>query len=260
MRWRPVRQLISPSPVLGFVGVVGLLTALHDAGGLGQRGWVAGLASGAALGVALAYGLVRLGRRSLLPADRVTLTRAVLACGVTALVADSARSVTDLDVLVTLCAVALALDAVDGWVARRTGTASPMGARFDMETDAFLILVLSVQVARDLGWWVLGIGAARYVLLAVGAAGRRAPWLRGQVPARRWRKVVAAYQGIALTVATAHVLGERVVTTVVAAGLALLLVSFGTEVVALRRQPAVDVGASLREPASLDATVAEAVQ
>ena len=47
----------------------------------------------------------------------------------------------------TLAAVALALDPADGWLARRTGTASALGARFDGEVDAFLILALSVYVA-----------------------------------------------------------------------------------------------------------------
>ncbi|GAA4940924.1 hypothetical protein GCM10023238_03240 [Streptomyces heliomycini] len=46
-----------------------------------------------------------------------------------------------------LTAVALILDGVDGKVARRTGTSTPLGARFDMEVDAFLILVLSVYVS-----------------------------------------------------------------------------------------------------------------
>ena len=85
--------------------------------------------------------------------------------------------------LVLLASVALALDAVDGRVARRTGTVSALGGRFDMEVDAFLILVLSVQVARDHGLWVLVIGAARYLLaggrlvVAVAAGGRAAPLL-----------------------------------------------------------------------------------
>ena len=95
--------------------------------------------------------------------------------------------------LVTLAVVALALDAVDGWVARRTGTASPLGARFDGEVDAFLILVLSVYVARSAGAWVLAIGAARYAFLA---AGWLLPWMREPLPPRYWRKVVAATQGI----------------------------------------------------------------
>ena len=64
--------------------------------------------------------------------------------------------------LVSLATVALVLDAVDGWVARRTRTTGMFGARFDAEVDAFLILVLSVYVARSVGAWVLAIGVARY--------------------------------------------------------------------------------------------------
>ncbi|WP_343993146.1 CDP-alcohol phosphatidyltransferase family protein [Terrabacter terrae] len=183
-------------------------------------------------------GLARASRRRLLPADRVTLTRAVATCGVAALVggqllgASSGREGSS--PLVALASVALLLDAVDGRVARRTGTVHPLGARFDMETDAFLILVLAVDVAPDLGWWVLGVGGARYLLLLVVLAGRWAPWLRGQVPARRWRKVVAAYQGVALTMAAAHILPTYIGGVLVALGLALLAVSFGTEVRTLR--------------------------
>jgi phosphatidylglycerophosphate synthase len=115
------------------------------------------------------------------PANRVTLVRSFLVAGVAVL------SVVDVDgrvpVLVTLASVALVLDGVDGWVARRTGTVSAFGARFDMEVDAFLILVLSLYVARDAGWWVLLIGAARYLFVAAGWA---LPWLRGTAPARPW--------------------------------------------------------------------------
>lgn len=230
-------QVLPPGPMIGFVGVLGLLGVLHRALGLGLHGWAVGLVCGVALATLLARGLARAGRRSLLPADRVTLTRAVLACGVAALTADAAAGRAEsVAVLVALSSVAISLDAVDGRVARRTGTVSALGARFDMETDAFLILVLSVHVSRDLGWWVLGIGLARYVLLGVGVAGRWAPWLRTQVPARRWRKLVAAYQGVVLTAASGQVLPDAVATVAVAAGLALLVISFGTEVATLRLQ------------------------
>jgi phosphatidylglycerophosphate synthase len=104
-----------------------------------------------------------------------------------------------------------------------------------MEIDAFLILVLSVQVAPVLGWWVLGVGVARYVLLLATVAGRSTPWGRAQLPPRRWRKVVAAYQGIVLTVAAAGILPAAVASLAVGTGLGLLAVSFGTEVVTLRR-------------------------
>ena len=56
--------------------------------------------------------------------------------------------------------MAAILDLADGWVARRTGTATAVGARFDMEVDALLILVLSALVWRYgvTGPWVLPPG------------------------------------------------------------------------------------------------------
>ncbi|MBO0833597.1 MAG: CDP-alcohol phosphatidyltransferase family protein, partial [Actinobacteria bacterium] len=140
---------------------------------------------------------------AILPADWVTLARAVLSGGVAGLVADSFGRPVSIIALVTLATVALVLDAVDGQVARRTGTATPLGGRLDGEVDAFLILVLSVAVSQVYGSWVLFIGAARYALLL---AGWLIPWLAAPLPPRYWRKVVAAVQGIFLTVALSGLL------------------------------------------------------
>ena len=41
-------------------------------------------------------------------------------------------------------------------------------------------------------------------------AGRVLPWLRAPLPARDWRKVVAAFAGVALTVAAAGILPRAV--------------------------------------------------
>ena len=147
----------------------------------------------------------------------MTLARATLAVGVAALAADSFAHDTPVALLVTLAAVALALDAVDGWVARRTGTATALGARFDGEVDAFLILALSVYVAPAYGAWVLAIGAARYLFLA---GEWLLPWMRAPLPPRRWRRVVAAAQGIVLTVAAAEVLPRALTQALLAAALA----------------------------------------
>src|SRR5690606_14462142 len=105
--------------------------------------------------------------------------------------------------ILVLAVPALALDAVDGWLARRTGTATAFGERFDGEVDAFLILVLSIAAASSLGWWVLAAGLARYVFAIAGWA---LPWLRAQLEPRYWRKVVTATVGVVLTVAVADVL------------------------------------------------------
>ena len=123
-----------------------------------------------------------------------------------------------------LSSVALALDGVDGWVARRTGTVSALGARFDMEVDAFLVLVLSVHVAVLVTPWALVIGLMRYVFMV---ATWLLPWLSGALPTRYSAKVVAAVQGVVLVVASGQFLAPVVATALVVAALAALLWSFG---------------------------------
>jgi phosphatidylglycerophosphate synthase len=156
------------------------------------------------------------------PAFWVTLARATLALGVAALAAESFAHDIPVALLVTLAAVALVLDLVDGWVARRTGTETALGARFDGEVDAFLILALSVYVAPACGWWVFAIGAARYLFLAGELL---LPWMRAPLPPQRWRKLVAAAQGIVLTVAAAGVLPLALTQALLVAALALLTAS-----------------------------------
>ena len=70
-----------------------------------------------------------------------------------------------------------------------------LGARFDGEVDAFLILALSVYVAPISARGCSLIGAARYLFLL---GEWLLPWMRAPLPPRRWRKVVAAAQGIVL--------------------------------------------------------------
>jgi phosphatidylglycerophosphate synthase len=225
-------RMVHPLRATGPLALLALLAALAATVGLGLAGWLAGVAGGVAVNALLARGLARRGDGRLGPADRVTLVRATLTCGVTALAADSFLAATSVRTLVALSVVALLLDAVDGRVARWTGTVSPLGARFDMEADAYLILVLSVYVSADAGPWVLAIGAARYALLG---ATRVLPWLRGPTPARYWAKVVAAIQGVVLTCAAAEVLPSRWSEVALAVALVLLAESFARQVWTLWR-------------------------
>ena len=223
-------------PLTGLLGQLGLLLLLAGSVGLASAGWLAGAGYGVVVAALLARGLERAGAAGLGPADRVTLVRTLLVGGVTALVVDAFTGPPALAVLVGLAAVALVLDGVDGWVARRTGTASAFGARFDMEVDAYLILVLSVHVARELGPWVLALGAARYLFVAAGWV---LPWMRATLPARYWRKPVAATQGVVLTLVTTGVLPRPAAVAAVLLALALLGESFGRDVWWLwrRRRP-----------------------
>ncbi|MGQ5261234.1 CDP-alcohol phosphatidyltransferase family protein [Micromonospora sp. ZYX-F-536] len=227
---------VRSGPMIGLGAQLVVLAALAATVGLGGAGWLVGTGYAVVTCIALSRGLRQAGASRLGPADRVTLTRAVLVGAVTALVVDSFGRPSPVGLLVAVSAVALLLDAVDGQVARRTGTVSALGARFDMEVDAFLILVLSVYVAPAAGAWVLAIGAMRYAFVAASAV---LPWLSGSLPPRYWRKVVAAAQGVLLAVAAARVLPEPWTTLVLVVALTLLVESFGRDVAWLwRRRPA----------------------
>jgi phosphatidylglycerophosphate synthase len=217
-----------------------LLALLGSAIGLGPAGWLTGLAFAFATWAVLSRALHRSSLRDFGPANRVTLGRATLVGGVTALVADSFRSTPPVTLLVALTAVALLLDGVDGKVARRTGTSSALGARFDMEVDAFLILVLSVYVSLELGPWVLLIGGMRYGFVA---AARVAPWLNAPLPPSFARKTVAAIQGVCLLVAGSGLLPHLADLAIVSSALGSLAWSFGRDVRWLWRNSRVPVPA-----------------
>ncbi|WP_245900379.1 CDP-alcohol phosphatidyltransferase family protein [Prauserella shujinwangii] len=208
---------------------VGLLGVLAATTGLGAAGWLAGLGYAGASWLLLGRSMRRAGTRVPGPADRVTAARMVLVGGVTASVADQLGQAGQAGpalppLVLALTATALALDLADGRVARRTGTESALGARFDMEVDAFLILVLSGHVALSTGPWVLGIGGLRYAFVAASWA---LPWLRADLPPSVLRKAVAALQGIVLAVLASGLLPYPAV--VAGFALAALAFSFGRD-------------------------------
>jgi phosphatidylglycerophosphate synthase len=218
---------VPPGILAGLAGGFGLVVLVAAADGLGPVGWLAGLGAVVAINVLLARALRHRRLVSLELPNRITLTRATLVGAAAALVADGMPHTTHASVLVAIATVALVLDAVDGHVARRTGRVTELGARFDMEVDAFLILVLSAFVCRTTGLWVLAIGAARYAYVV---AGWLLPRLRVPAPPRYWRKVVAAIQGVVLTTVAAAVLPAVLNDIVAAIALALLAESFGRDI------------------------------
>ena len=228
----PTIRPVAIAATAGMLATAALLGVVSATAGLGVAGWIVGLATGSAAAALMATARMRSDHPAIYPADWVTLTRALLIAGVAGLVADSFGRPVSTTALVTLSSIALVLDAVDGQVARRTGTATPVGGRIDGEVDAFLILLLSIVVSRDYGGWVLAIGAARYALLL---AGWLIPWLAAPLPPRYWGKVVAAVQGIVLTVAASGVLSRKAGMIAVAVALLLLAESFGRNVIWLYR-------------------------
>ncbi|MDX3380943.1 CDP-alcohol phosphatidyltransferase family protein [Streptomyces niveiscabiei] len=249
-------RLVQQETALGAGAQLLLLALLGSVIGMGTAGWATGLVFALGTWALLSGACHRSGIRTFGPANRVTLGRAVLVGGVTALVADSFESAPPVTLLVGLTAVALILDGVDGKVARRTGTSTPLGARFDMEVDAFLILVLSVYVSTQLGPWVLLMGAMRYVFVAAAFVW---PWLNSALPHSMARKTVAATQGVCLLLAGSELLPYAANLAIAGTSLAALIWSFGRDVLWLfRTRPgaakAVEEGTA-PEPASGAVTV-----
>src|SRR5690348_4485061 len=119
---RPVdRGAIRLATILGMLSTADLLGVVSVAAGLGVAGWIVGLASGWGATALIVIARMRSDQPTIFPADWVTLTRAVLCAGVAGLVAASFGRPVPSTALVILSGVALALDAVDGQVARRTG-------------------------------------------------------------------------------------------------------------------------------------------
>lgn len=133
-----------------------------------------------------------------------------------------------------LALLALAMDGLDGWLARRLNLASAFGARFDMEVDAVLIVVLALlALAWDrAGPWVLLSGLMRYGFVLAGAF---RPVLAGPLPPSLRRKLVCVVQILALIVILPPLLAPPVATGVAALSLLLLAWSFMVDTIWLLR-------------------------
>lgn len=133
----------------------------------------------------------------LTPADRVTMGRAILVLLLLGLLPAAQRLQDASHLVFALALVAVLLDGLDGFIARRLRCETAAGARFDMELDALLLLILSAWVMQwELtGAWVLLIGLWRYLFVMAGWWSVR---LRQPLPASSRRRLICAMQGIGL--------------------------------------------------------------
>jgi phosphatidylglycerophosphate synthase len=128
-----------------------------------------------------------------------------------------------------LVVLLIILDGVDGYLARVTCLASPFGARFDMEIDALLALVISMVLWRtgEVGLWILGLGIMRYAFVFASI------WfvpLRGQLFPSFRRKSVCVIQLVALCAILSPLIEPPVSQALGAVALACLAGSFGRDI------------------------------
>ncbi len=246
-RIRSLAGLAGRHPITSIVAVAAL-TALLGGGLAELAGWqgrhvVAGWLAYVVLGAVVAHAAgARLGPRPFGLPNQVTLLRAGLVCLVGGALLASGQAPAMSWSLAGLIAVALSLDALDGWLARRLRLASAFGARFDMEIDALLLMILALLVwqAGQVGAWVLAIGLIRYAFVL---AGLLLPWLRAPLPPSRRRKVVCAQQGVTLLVCLLPPVAPWLAGAVAASALICLVLSFVVDIRCLARHVAAPGGA-----------------
>lgn len=217
-----------------FLLLVALAAALGQLGGLGPWFHLKSLAVFAA-----AFALVLAGLAAHAPnvrfgaANRVTLARLALIALLAATIGEPVDDAVAWGSIVVATSAAL-LDALDGPLARRSGLASEFGARFDMECDALLVLVLSLLVlhAGKAGAWIVAAGLMRYLFVL---AARPWPWLARTLPPSQRRKTVCVVQITSLVVCLGPIIALPWSQALAAASLALLAASFAIDVAWLMR-------------------------
>ena len=237
-RWQlpdnPLRASVVAAQAAGLAAVVAAALALRSALHLSA---LYPLISGAVFAVTMVVTVGLLTERHPFArfgsANQITTVRAMLVALVAGLAGEAASPATAA-AAVGASVVVTMLDGVDGWLARRGRMESAFGARFDMETDALLILALSVLAWRGgkAGIWVLASGLLRYVFVAAGAA---APWFNRPLPPSRRRQAICVLQVIGLTLVMVPAIEPPLSTTIAAAALASLACSFLVDAVWLWR-------------------------
>jgi phosphatidylglycerophosphate synthase len=168
------------------------------------------------------------------PANAVTAFRAILVCGIAGLIAAAPNN--RLAVYgASASTIVLVLDGVDGWIARRTGTVTGFGTRFDTETDALFVLVLSILAYRygKAGSWVIASGLMRYAFLLTT---RVWPWLRRPFRATNRGRAICVVQIAALIVIMLPPVAPPASSFIAAAALVALSYSFLADAVFLWRR------------------------
>ncbi len=162
------------------------------------------------------------------PANGVTTIRVMIVALIASLIGEPASSRAAIAAS-TATAMMAVLDGVDGWLARRSRMASAFGARFDMETDAALVMAMSVLVWQygKAGAWALIGGMMRY--LFVIAAWRLAWMARPLRPTRRARIITVCYMA-GLSVGLAPFVPAPLSAIVVGLSTAVLVWSFAVDV------------------------------
>jgi phosphatidylglycerophosphate synthase len=239
-----------PALAGGFLVQAILLAALLAAGRIGAPAAMAAIALYAVIAILVWYGAGERGRGHFGLANTVTSMRAGVIAVLPALILAPGR----FDAVLAWAVVgfglaALALDGLDGRIARQRNESSAFGARFDMEVDAGFVLFLSILAAATgrAGAWIVLAGLMRYLWIAAALVW---PLLNAPLPPSLFRKSVCVVLLLLLLLAMAPVLPPSRTPLPCVIGLLLLLASFGRDLVWLLRKAGI-AGARIKAGADV---------
>ena len=235
------------------IGLVGLVTAaallaVAGAGRAGTAAWIAAAGIYATVAVLVLQAVAQPDAPSRFgSANVVTLLRTGIAALVTGLALEALVTGTGLlaapgeigDLWAWAAPagalLALILDGVDGWLARRRRAASAFGARFDIEADALMVLGLSLAALASgrAGPWVLTAGALRYIFLVAGTLW---PALSAPLPASFRRKAICVALGTTLVTGLVPAVPTATAGVFMSAGVLAVVYSFAVDAVWLIRR------------------------
>jgi len=227
----PVARLLAFGTLLAILVAVAAFSVSASGVPIALAIYFAGLAL-ATRELANTYPHAALGGANLVTTLRLALT----AAAASALMTPDPANIWGAWAPTVFAAVALCLDAVDGWLARRQGLCSAFGARYDMEVDAALAAILAVVVLSrgTAGAELIVLGAARYIFIL---AGKVAPWLGGPLPESFRRKTICVIQIGALVALTIPILPDGFARPIAICAALLVAGSFALDIrwLAVRR-------------------------
>jgi phosphatidylglycerophosphate synthase len=162
------------------------------------------------------------------PANHVTMIRVMIMALIASLIGEpvNQRAAASASIATAVMAV---LDGVDGWLARRSRMASAFGARFDMETDAALVMAMSVLIWQygKAGMWALLGGMLRYIFVL---AGWWLPWMARPLRPTRRARIITVCHIVGLSAGLAPIVPVPLSAIVVGLTTAALSWSFSVDV------------------------------
>jgi phosphatidylglycerophosphate synthase len=167
------------------------------------------------------------------PANHVTMIRVMMVALIASLIGEPGIPGAAMAASVAT-GVMTVLDGVDGWLARKSRMTSAFGARFDMETDAALVMAMSILVVQyeKAGIVALLGGLMRYVF---GMAGWWLPWMARPLRPTLRAKTITVCHMVGLSVALAPFVPASLSALVLGATTSALAWSFAVDVQRLRR-------------------------